>query len=90
MIDAPHEAELRKLTSLFAGRLSDNLLSFAAEYLDHGEYCLALETLCDYLCEEDVVLSEPEYQELLRLGLLVGANMDAGRFRYIKTLVTGR
>jgi len=87
MIDAPHEAELRKLTSLFAGRLSDSLLSFAAEYLDHGEYCLALETLCDYLCEEDVVLSEPEYQKLLRLGLLVGANMDAGRFRYIKTLV---
>lgn len=88
MIDTPHEAELRKLTFLFEGRLSNSLLSFAAEYLDHGEYCLALETLCDYLCEEDVVLSDSEYQELLRLGLLVGANLDAGRFRYLQTLVT--
>lgn len=85
-----HEAELRKLTFLFEGRLSNNLLYFATAYLDHRENCLALEMLCDYLCEEDVVLSEPEYQELLRLGLLVGADLDAGRFRYLQTLVSTR
>ena len=84
------EADLRKLALLFEGRLSDNLLHFAMEYLDHGENCLALETLCDYICEEDVLLSEAEYREILKLGLLVGADLDAGRFRYLQTLaITG-
>ncbi len=83
-----HEVEIRKLASIFEGRLNNSLLDFAIEYCDHGENCLALETLCDQLCEEDVSLSEPEYQELLRLGLLVGADLDAGRFRYLQTLVS--
>ena len=81
------EIELRKLASIFVGRLTSGLLDFAMSYCDHGENCLALETLCDQLCEEDVALSEPEYQEFLRLGLLVGADLDAGRFKYLKTLV---
>ena len=89
MIDTQHETELRKLANLFEGRLSNNLLCFAAEYIDHGEYCLALETLCDYLCEEDVVLSRAEYQELLRLGAGVGANPDAGRFKYLQARQVG-
>ncbi|MFS2033516.1 MafI family immunity protein [Polaromonas sp. CT11-55] len=82
------EVELRKLASLFEGRLSNSLLDFAIEYCDHGENCLALETLCDQLCEEDVALSELEYQELLRLGSLVGADLNAGRFKYLRTLVS--
>lgn len=87
MMSMPNEIEFQKLIHLFEGRLSNNLLCFTAEYLNHGEYCLALETLCDYLCEEDVALSGAEYQELLRLGGIVGANPDAGRFKYLQTLV---
>ncbi|WP_326543343.1 MafI family immunity protein [Pseudorhodoferax sp.] len=81
------EVELRKLASLFEGRLSDDHLVVAIDYLDHAENTLALETLCDYLCEEDVALNESEYKELLRLGVMVGADIDAGRFRYLRGLV---
>ncbi|WP_422822993.1 MafI family immunity protein [Variovorax humicola] len=84
------EIELRNLASLFKGKLNTYLVDFATEYIDHGENCLALETLCDYLCEENVALSEHEYQELLRLGQLVGADLDTGRSKYLQTLVSNR
>jgi hypothetical protein len=80
------EIELRKLASLFDGRIDNNSLTLAVDDLNHGENCLALETLCDQLCEEDVALSLLEYQEFLRLGTPVGADLKAGRIKYLKNL----
>lgn len=81
------EERLIGLKTQFRGRLSANLLQFSMGYLDHGEYCLALETLCDYLCEEDVLLSESEYFSLLQLGELLGSDMKSNRYVYLKNLV---
>lgn len=81
------EERLRKLEKEFTGRISGDLLRFSLEYLDHGEFCLALETLCDYLCEEDVALSESEYSNFLQLGELLGSDMESNRFNYLKKLV---
>jgi hypothetical protein len=78
--------ELRNLASRFEDRVGKDHLMFAMEYLEYGENCLALETLCDYLCEAEASLNESELQELLRIATLVGANLEAGRFKYLEQL----
>lgn len=50
---------------LFRGRLADEVLDDALEYLDHGEEGAAIGVLCDQLMEFEVGLSAEEW-ELLR------------------------
>ncbi|MBL8389351.1 MAG: MafI family immunity protein [Hydrogenophaga sp.] len=81
------EERLIELETQFRGRLSADLLQYSMEYIGHGEYRLALETLCDYLCEEDVLLSESEFSNLLQLGGLLGSDMMSNRYAYLKNLI---
>ena len=81
------EEELYQLANLFVGKLNEFHIQAVKEYVDHGENSLALEILCDYLVEQDVVLSTHEYKEITRLGALLKLDLNAGRFTYLQTLM---
>ena len=81
------EQRISKLGSDFEGRLSQDLLSSALDYVTHGEIGLSLEILCDYLCEADVPITQQEYEEILSLGAEFHLDLNAGRFNYLKTLI---
>jgi hypothetical protein len=82
------EEELRQLANVFVGKLDEFQIDAVKEYVDHGENPLALEMLCDFLVDHDVVLSTFEYQEITRLGVLLKLDLNAGRFTYLQTLMT--
>jgi len=81
------ENQLHQLMQIFRGRLSDHLLNFACNYISHGESKLAFETLCDYICEEDVKIKAEEYEKIIEIGTEFKSDLKAGRFAYIKRLV---
>jgi len=81
------EEKLRQLADLFAGKLSALAVESVKEYVDHGENTLALEMLCDFLCDQGVVLSTFEYQEIIRLGVSLGLDTNDARFTYLQTLI---
>jgi len=70
----------------FKGRLEDMRLEIALDYIDHNEWGLAFETLCDYLVEYNVSLSAEEYGEMIKLAKDMGLNLDNGNFKYLKYL----
>ena len=82
------DEELRQLANVFVGKLDEFHIDAVKEYVDHGENPLALEMLCDFLVDQDVVLSTHEYQEITRLGALLKLDLNAGRFTYLQTLMT--
>ncbi|WP_395026501.1 MafI family immunity protein [Comamonas odontotermitis] len=81
------EEEILQLANLFSGKLSGFLIDAVKEYVDHGENKLALEMLCDFLADNNVILNEFEYQEIIRLGVLLNLNVNDMRFAYLKTLI---
>lgn len=81
------QKELYQLANVFVGKLNEFHIQAVKEYVDHGETSLALEILCDYLVDQDVVLSTHEYQEITRLGALLKLDINAGRFTYLQTLM---
>ena len=70
----------------FQARISPENIKFFISYIEHGENLLFFETLCDYLCEEDVVLKLDEHKKLTQLGSVLGADLGAGRFKYLSEL----
>ena len=70
------EAEIKKLGSLFVGRLDREILDDAIEYVDFNESSLAIETLCEQLCEYDVSLSQNEYNKVKELAEKLKIDMD--------------
>ncbi|NIF48032.1 MafI family immunity protein [Enterobacter sp. Ap-1006] len=55
------ESRVKKFGELFRGRLDNERLQFAIDYVDYNETGLAFETICDYLHEDDVPVSQDEY-----------------------------
>ena len=82
-----YKAEIKSLEGLFIGRLDRALLRDAIEYVDHNECSLALETLCDYLGDQEVRLTADEYQTLLTL--CEKSRIDSRRVLYLNRFVSG-
>lgn len=59
---------------LFKGRLDNEILQDAIEYVGHGERGLAFETICDHLSEYDVPISQSEYD--LAINICNDLKMD--------------
>jgi hypothetical protein len=78
---------LKELRGRFYGRLAEAELKFALDYVDFNEEPLALETLCDYLCENNVAITQDEFNDILKLDEVTGSNLDARVIRYIKKLI---
>ena len=71
----------------FKGRLDQGQLDFSIGYVRHGESPLALETLCDYLCEYDVPISSSEYEEILHINSVFSMKLDERVIAYLNRLV---
>lgn len=71
-----------EFSHLFENRLDQDLLSDAMSYMDHFEWGLAFETLCDYIAENDIKLNSNEYQKVLDIVEMLGLDLDDG-FSYL-------
>ncbi|MHC6224502.1 MafI family immunity protein [Pseudomonas sp. X10] len=78
--------ELRELGETFGDRLSAEKLSFALDYIDYNEQPLALDTLCDYLCEEDIPITPEEYSHICTLNTALGCPLSVNALAYLKNL----
>ena len=72
--------------SRFQGRLNDDLLAGALDYVRYSEEALAFELLCDHIWEHDVLISEKEYGEAIRLALGMGLDLREGPFKHLERL----
>ncbi|MCX8747729.1 MafI family immunity protein [Snodgrassella sp. B3800] len=63
-------------------RIDPELIDYALDYINHSENVLAFETLCDYIADFDVKISEDEYNKVLHIVDLLGLDLD-NRFLYI-------
>ncbi|RQT68197.1 hypothetical protein DF045_27775 [Burkholderia cepacia] len=80
---------LRVLGEGFNGRLSENEIRFALGYIDFNEGPLALDTLCNYICEHDVGVSMDEYGEIILLNGNLGSPLGRKILSYLKSLIPG-
>ncbi|MBY4711351.1 MafI family immunity protein [Burkholderia cepacia] len=79
---------LRVLGEGFNGRLSENEIKFALGYIDFNEAPLALDALCNYICECDVSVSMDEYGEIILLNGDFGYPLGWGVISYLKNLIS--
>ncbi|RAQ12824.1 hypothetical protein DPR02_08835 [Burkholderia cepacia] len=79
---------LRVLGEGFDGRLSENEIKFALGYIDFNEAPLALDALCNYICEHDVGVSMDEYGEIILLNGNFGYPLGRKIISYLKNLIS--
>jgi len=73
--------------SKFRGRLDDLWLETSLDYINYGEWGLALDFLCGYLWDYDVAISEKEFDEAISLALDMGFNPNETPFKQLKNLI---
>jgi len=78
---------LNSLGRRFDGRLPAAHIELALGYVDLGEEPLALETLCDYLCDHVVPLSPDEFSEVMRLNQSMNPRLSARMVQNLQSLV---
>ncbi len=71
-----------KLGEELKGRLEPSMVDYALEYIGYSESVLALETLCDYIGDYDVLITFDEYSKILSLVDELGLEVSA-RYIYI-------
>ncbi|WP_396332203.1 MafI family immunity protein [Burkholderia anthina] len=79
---------LKLLGGGFKNRLSDQDISFALGYIDFNEVPLALDTLCNYICERDIGVSQEECGEIVSLNESFGSPLGAKTLSYLKNLIS--
>ncbi|AXA70498.1 hypothetical protein CE205_07635 [Achromobacter insolitus] len=76
-----------KFGNKFKGTIGSSLLRGALDYIPYNEESLAFETLCDHVCEYDVVITNEEYMEAIRLASDMGLDLQEGLFKHLAELV---
>jgi len=79
--------ELNEFGMCFNDRLSETNLKFALNYIGLSEVPLALETLCDYLCEGDVPVTEEEYKRIAYFDQALKYPLNKRVMRYLQDLI---
>ena len=79
--------ELNEFGMCFNDRLSETYLKFALNYIGLSEVTLALETLCDYLCEGDVPVTEEEYKRIAYFDQALKYPLNKRVMRYLQDLI---
>ena len=72
------DARLRALFESLGVRLPERDSGYAREFLDAGEYGLALEQIPDGLSEDEIPISDAERTELLDLAVVMGSERPTG------------
>ena len=60
--------DLSKLFQLIKDSLSDNSANFVSEFIDVGEWGIALESIYDYLDDDEVLISRDAYNLIQSLA----------------------
>ncbi|MET3454258.1 MafI family immunity protein [Pseudomonas kilonensis] len=81
-----YSQRILKLGAKFEGRLESVFLEGALDYVKYNEERLALEILCEHICEYDVVLSVGEFKEIHELALDMGFELGNAPFKYLQAL----
>ncbi|WP_455018336.1 MafI family immunity protein [Kingella denitrificans] len=80
-----HEIMLMLLTlgSSLKGRLpNDNdMVDFALDYINYNEFGLAFETLCDYINEFNIQITQYEYKTFLDIARIINYEDQYDRMR---------
>ncbi|MGI5207109.1 MafI family immunity protein [Spirillospora sp. CA-108201] len=71
------ETRMAALLCLVADRLTDDQLRGGTEFLAHAEYGPAIESVADWLAEEDRPVTEAERAEMTALATELGAEVLA-------------
>ncbi|EEJ7236641.1 MafI family immunity protein [Salmonella enterica subsp. salamae] len=79
--------KLKKFGETFDDRLSKDELNYALSYIDFGEEPLAFEILCDYICENDLVITKSEYEHLCTFNNIFNNLLEHDVIIYLKNLV---
>ena len=66
------ERRVRALGDSMADRLTNEQATWFTEFVEVGEYGLALEMLADWLCEDALPISEAELSEATSLATAMG------------------
>jgi len=77
------------VTEKFKGRLEDWRLEDILNYVDHDEWGLAFDLLCDFIAEFDIPISIEEYDEIIKLAEDMEFDMDDVIFKHLKKLING-
>ncbi|MBD9476149.1 MafI family immunity protein [Achromobacter sp. ACM01] len=75
-----------KFGNRFKGRISSFLLQDALDYISYNEEGLAFEILCDHLCEYDILITDEEYVEAIKLASDMGLSLEEGPFKHLAGL----
>ncbi|WP_318367559.1 MafI family immunity protein [Enterobacter sp.] len=78
---------LKNFGKEFKNRLSEDELTYALSYIDFGEERLAFETLCDYICENDAVITKNEYEQIYMFNLLFNYPLENNVVIYLNNLI---
>ncbi|MBD9380758.1 hypothetical protein DXK93_02340 [Achromobacter sp. K91] len=75
-----------KFGNRFKGRISSFLLQDTLDYISYNEEGLAFEILCDHLCEYDILITDEEYVEAIKLASDMGLSLEEGPFKHLAGL----
>ncbi|WLG46436.1 MafI family immunity protein [Pseudomonas sp. FP1740] len=81
-----YSQRILKLGAKFEGRLGAVFLEGALDYVKYNEESLALEILCEHICEYDVALTIDEFKEIQQLALDMGFDVGNSPFKYLQAL----
>jgi hypothetical protein len=73
---------IKNLGEQLKDRLNPELVDYALGYIDHSEHVIAIETLCDYIGDNDILITEHEYSQIMELVGDLGLDMT-NRYLYI-------
>jgi len=80
-------SKLKYFSERFNGRISDDQLNYALSYIEFGEEPLAFETLCDYICEGDTLITNNEYEQICIINSLLNHPLEREVIIYLKSLI---
>jgi hypothetical protein len=79
--------KLKRLGERFRGRLPNDRLKFALDYIVFNENALAFETLCADICEFDTRMTKEEYDEITSLNWSFKSPLGKNTMLHLKHLV---
>ncbi|WP_297202695.1 MafI family immunity protein [uncultured Pluralibacter sp.] len=74
--------EIIKLGEGLKDRLDPSIIDFALDYINYSESPLSFETLCDYIADYNVKVSDDEYKKVIFIANKLGLEIDS-RYTYI-------
>ncbi|GAA8963940.1 hypothetical protein HpSP79_02540 [Helicobacter pylori] len=85
-----HEITLMLITlgSSLKGRLPNDMVDFALDYINYNEFGLAFETLCDYIDEFNIQITQYEYKIFLDIARIINYEDQYNRIMDLQTHVS--